>query len=147
MRKKTECALDQWLAYKSVLHFSDSDEGPVLKTAKEYGESTTVHGIPYILEDGRHPLERILWIILVGIGAGMAAFLSLNIYNDWQSNQIITSVGTTGYSIENIEFPAVTICAQGSIQRVTGNFTMPLTFENCIVEYTLLIGFTEKTSF
>ena len=113
-----------------MLHFSDSDEGPVLKTVKEYGGSTTVHGIPYILEDGRHPLERILWIILVGIGAGMAAFLSLNIYNDWQSNQIITSVGTTGYSIENIEFPSVTICAQGSIQRVTGNFTMPLTFEN-----------------
>ena len=95
----------------SVLHFSDSDEGPVLKTVKEYGGSTTVHGIPYILEDGRHPLERILWIILVCIGAGMAAFLSLNIYNDWQSNQIITSVGTTGYSIENIEFPCYHMCA------------------------------------
>ena len=64
----------------------------------------------------------------------MAAFLSLNIYIDWQSNQIITSVGTTGYSIENIEFPSVTICAQGSIQRVTGNFTVPLTFENYKVE-------------
>ena len=99
---------------------SDSDSGPTSKTLREYGSATSVHGIPYILEDGRKPVERLLWIIFVGIGAGTATYFSFNIYQDWQNQQVITSVGTTGYNIENIQFPSITICAQGSIKKVTG---------------------------
>ena len=45
---------------------SDSDSEPTSKTLREYGNATTVHGIPYILEAGRNPVERLLWIIFVG---------------------------------------------------------------------------------
>ena len=83
---------------------SDSDSGPTSKTLREYGSATSVHGIPYILEDGRKPVERLLWIIFVGIGAGTATYFSFNIYQDWQNQQVITSVGTTGYNVENILF-------------------------------------------
>ena len=121
-RKKT---VKPWLRREKIYvpnSDSDSDPEPTSKTLREYGNATTVHGIPYILEAGRNPVERLLWIIFVGIGAGTATYLSFNIYQDWQNQQVITSVGTTGYNIENIQFPSITICAQGSIKKVTGKY-------------------------
>ena len=97
-----------------------NDEGPIGKTAKQYGGATTIHGIPYILDKDRHPLEKLLWIIFVSIGVSLIIYLSESIWSNYQKNPIITSVETTGYNIENIDFPAVTICAQGSMQKVTG---------------------------
>ena len=32
--------------------------GKLTKQAKEYAESTSIHGIKYISEDGRHSCER-----------------------------------------------------------------------------------------
>ena len=34
-------------------------------------------------------------------------------YIDWQANPTITVVNTTSYPIENVEYPAITICSQG----------------------------------
>ena len=39
-------------------------------------------------------------------------------WNDWQDNQVLTSVSTTALPISEIEFPAITICGQGSISEV-----------------------------
>ena len=91
------------------------------KTLKGYGGSSTVHGVPYILDEGQHPLEKMLWIFLVGIGCWVVAYLSLKIYDDWQANPVITTVSTTGYSIKNIPYPSITICAQGSMREITGD--------------------------
>ena len=90
-------------------------------TLRAYGGSSTVHGVPYILDEGQHPLEKMLWIFLVGIGCWVVAHLSLKIYDDWQTNPVITTVSTTGYSIKNIPYPSVTICAQGSMREITGD--------------------------
>ena len=35
-------------------------------TVKEYASSSSAHGIAYIFESGRLPLERLLWEIVVG---------------------------------------------------------------------------------
>ena len=39
-------------------------------------------------------------------------------YVEWQDNPVLTSVQTTGLPISEIEFPAITICGQGSIYEV-----------------------------
>ena len=39
-------------------------------------------------------------------------------YNNWQDNPVLTSVSTTAMPIAEIEFPAITICGQGSIAEV-----------------------------
>ena len=99
-----------------------SDNGPVSKTLKDYGEATTIHGIPYLLEGGRNPFERLLWLVVIGIGICIALYFSLDIYDDWQANKVLTTVSTTGYDITNMEYPSITICAQGSVKEITGEY-------------------------
>ena len=44
-------------------------------TLKEHGKSyfaeTSLHGLKYITEDDRHPVERILWIFLFFAGVAL----------------------------------------------------------------------------
>ena len=40
---------------------------------------------------------------------------SYEAYIDWSKNPILTTIATTGLPISTIEFPAITICGQVSI--------------------------------
>lgn len=86
--------------------------GALTRTVKDYSESTTIHGIGYIFEFGVSAIERILWILVVSIGIGLAIALAIIAFIQWQDNPVLTTVATTGHPIENVEFPAITICAQ-----------------------------------
>ena len=87
------------------------------KTVQEYSESSTIHGIGYIFQHGIAAIERVLWIFVVGIGVGFAIALSILAYINWKENPVLTSVATTGYPIEKVEFPAITICAQVTFEK------------------------------
>ena len=39
-------------------------------------------------------------------------------WNEWQDEPIITTIGTTAYPIQNIDFPAITICSQGAAKDI-----------------------------
>ena len=39
-------------------HRSQKTSKPFIQHVKEYAESSSLHGIKYIAEDGRHPFER-----------------------------------------------------------------------------------------
>ena len=41
---------------------------------KKYFGETSLHGLKYITEDGRHPLERALWVFLCCSGVALAIF-------------------------------------------------------------------------
>ena len=108
-------------------------------TSTEYSQSSSVHGIQYIFESGTNLLaSRIIWVIIVVIFAILGIVWSVEVsrrchlknmvslkqirilqaYVDWQDNPVLTSVRTTGLPISEIEFPAITICGQGSIYEV-----------------------------
>ena len=44
-------------------------------TLKEHGKSyfaeTSLHGLKYITEDDRHPVERVLWVFLFFVGLAL----------------------------------------------------------------------------
>ena len=82
------------------------------RTAKGYAASTTIHGIQYIFEEKQKGLDRVLWIIAVGVSVFLALLLSFSAYVEWKENPVLTTVGTTGHPIEKVEYPAITICAQ-----------------------------------
>ena len=86
----------------------------------EYSDATSIHGISYILEDGRPIFERVLWVVLVILCASVSLGLTKKIYDNWEQDTISTTVGTTEYDIENIEYPSITICAQGSVKGIIG---------------------------
>ena len=85
---------------------------PVGKTAKEYSQSTTIHGFAYIGEDDLFTFERIIWICIVCLGVFLAIYMSVSAYVEWKNNPVLTSVATTGFPIEKVDFPAITICTQ-----------------------------------
>ena len=59
-------------------------------------------------------------VVLVALSLWFAISLSVNIYNSWQEDPVLTSVSTTGYSIQEMEYPSITICAQGAVNEVVG---------------------------
>ena len=42
------------------------------------------------------------------------SIVMLQAYETWQDNPVLTSLHTTGLPISEIDFPAITICGQGS---------------------------------
>ena len=43
---------------------------------------------------------------------------SYQIYVEWQHQPVLTTIGTTGLPIEQIKFPSITICGQGSSKDI-----------------------------
>ena len=58
-------------------------------------------------------------VFFINHTASNREFLLKKAYNDWQDNPVLTSVSTTAMPIAEIEFPAITICGQGSIAEVS----------------------------
>ena len=95
-----------------------SSKTDMKKYLKEYATATTAHGFSYLAEDGRSILERIFWVIVVVLAIGFSYFQTSTLYKQWQDNPVITTLETVSLPIKEIEFPAVTICPQGSIKGI-----------------------------
>ena len=91
----------------------NNPQSPVAKTANEYASDSNLHGIAYFCEDGLLVAERILWVVIVILAFIIAILMTVAAYNSWQADPVLTSVGTTGFPIEEVDFPAITICSQG----------------------------------
>ena len=91
---------------------------PFSKTIHEYASVCSPHGIFYIFESDRLPFERILWVLVVGLFIGFAINWSISAYENWKKYPILTTVATTGLAIEELPFPSITICAQGSANDI-----------------------------
>ena len=94
--------------------------GPFFKTVDQYAEATSIHAIPYIFDKEVPVAERILWICLLGVGMALVIYNSLKIYASWKDNPVLTTVSKTGLPISEIEYPTITICAEGSVDETTG---------------------------
>ena len=46
-------------------------------------------------------------------------FYPKQVYQDWQDNPVLTTINTTTKPIRDIDFPAITICGQGTIDQVS----------------------------
>ena len=90
----------------------------ILYTSKEYASITTAHGFSYIGNEGYSRGDRILWVIIVSFAIGFTIFQMTTLYTDWQHNPVITTLDTVALPIEEIEFPAITICPQGSLEEI-----------------------------
>ena len=45
-------------------------------------------------------------------------YTTINSYKEWKESPTITTVNTTAYPIESIDFPAITICSQGATEDI-----------------------------
>ena len=103
---------------KRPLKVKKSPKNIILETSRQYASSTTAHGFSYLTEERSSIGERIFWIIVVILAITFSTSQMTTLYNEWQDNPVITTLDTVALPIEEIEFPAVTICPQGSVNRI-----------------------------
>jgi hypothetical protein len=95
-----------------------------LNTAKEYAENTTLHGFAYVANSEHPRSARVLWLLVVVAAIALATYQMATLREQWQTNPVTTTLDSIALPIENIEFPAVTICPQGSVKDILNNVMM-----------------------
>ena len=88
------------------------------KHAKQYASTSTAHGLAYIVEDGRSYVERMFWILVTSLAICFTAFQTIQLYRQWKNDPVVTFLDTVKLPISEIEFPAITICPQGSVGEI-----------------------------
>ena len=97
------------------------------KGLKDYANCSTVHGISYVFDETIPVIERVIWLIIVLTFGCVAVYLVCMSYQDWQDNQVITTLKTVARPVSELQFPAITICGPGQhlgmVEKVlTNNF-------------------------
>ena len=90
----------------------------IVDTVKQYFSVATIHGLAYLCGNQISRAERLLWALIVLLALYFATYQVSNLYSDWQENPVVTTLDTVAYPIDEIDFPAVTICPQGSRQEI-----------------------------
>ena len=101
----------------------------LMETTKEYASQSSIHGIGYIFDQKLGGLERLLWLIVVAAFLSLATFLTLDTWNQWQEEQVVTTLKNTAKPVTEVPFPAVTICGTGNHmshveRRIQENFAL-----------------------
>ena len=115
----------RWSKSNAVKYSGKSRKFPitnlVLQNTKEYASSSTIHGFAYIFDHRHSTSARCLWTIAVVLAFTLTAWQMTSLYTQWKNDPVITTLDTVALRIEDIEFPAVTICPQGSVQGILDN--------------------------
>ena len=91
---------------------------PYRKSAKEYSQSTTIHGMSYLFENRLVFYEKAVWLLFVISAIIFAILSSLSTYRKWKDEPILTSVATTAYPVQKVPFPSISICPQGGANDI-----------------------------
>ena len=83
------------------------------KGIEEYTNESTVHGLKYVFDRKIGLFDRLLWLVIVLCSMFMAIWMIGSSYSSWQQKMVITTLKTTAKPITDLDFPTVTICADG----------------------------------
>ena len=88
------------LGKKKSYHSSKSQKMPLVKVGKstitQYAKNTSIHGIGYIFDESASILEKFLWLIIFSLATFLAISFSLEAYQQWQDDPVLTTLKTTG---------------------------------------------------
>lgn len=80
---------------------------PINKYSLEFCKHSTIHGVRYFAERGRHWSEYLWWLIAVALSFWWCSSSIRNIWLDWNENPIKIEVTDKEVSIKSIPFPTV----------------------------------------
>ena len=90
------------------------------KETKAYFSETTVHGFRYVVE-GRTIMERMIWIIFITVGFALGINLIYKSVDDWNNSPVETTIGEVSAPVQELPFPAITVCDTDSLQMPRRN--------------------------
>lgn len=76
---------------------------------KMFLETSSIHGLNHLVAAGRHPLEIVLWLIMVGLSVCGSLYLSQTTWSRYQSSPTVISMDRDMFAW-NTTFPCVTVC-------------------------------------
>ena len=90
-------------------------------------DESSLHGVQF-LAPSRNVALNIIWGCLFVLGLSAAALVCNELVNQWDESPVVTTIDSTTYSVQNIPFPAVTICPEmyniwGFTERSAKNLT------------------------
>ena len=74
-----------------------------------YFRETTVHGFRYVVE-GLDIYERVFWIVCILVSFLASSKVIYTSFLNWNSVPVQTTVDTVSLAIEELDFPATTVC-------------------------------------
>ncbi|KAK3932273.1 Pickpocket protein 28 [Frankliniella fusca] len=84
---------------------------------KEYLQESSLHGLRYLADPGRHWSERLFWTIVCVAALIGTYFLLMSSYNAFQYHAV-SFVSETAYLDWNTTFPAVSVCETESPDKL-----------------------------
>ena len=85
-----------------------------------YFSETTVHGFRYIVE-GKNILERLVWFIFIVFGFAYSTSVIWQALEYWETHPVETTIDQVGVPVQELPFPAITICDTQSLQMPRRN--------------------------
>ena len=79
-----------------------------------YFSETTVHGFRYIVQ-GRNIFERAAWILFIAFGFWYSGYTIFNAYHEWELHPVQTTIDEVGLPVQELAFPAITVCDTASL--------------------------------
>ena len=94
----------------------------ILSTAQDYSSQSTIHGLQYVGDRQQSKRCRFFWTIIVVLALACTSYQLFQICSQWFEDPVVTSLDTISLPVEKIDFPAVTMCPQGSTADIMDNF-------------------------
>ena len=85
-----------------------------------YFKETTVHGFRYVVE-GRNIFERLGWAVFIVAGFSYSCVTVYNAYMYWEKHPVEITIDAIGVPVQELPFPAITVCDTKSLQMPRKN--------------------------
>ena len=96
----------------------------MVDTLKDYSCESSIHGIQYLGNSKHSTCGRGFWLITVCIALICTLVQVSNIWYQWVDDPVVTTLSTISLPVEEIDFPAVTLCPQGSTESYMQTFVL-----------------------
>ena len=84
------------------------------KDIRGYFSESTVHGLRYIVAGG-NAFERAAWVLFIAIGFLYCGHTIFNAYHEWEIHPVQTTIDEVGVPVQELPFPAITVCDTASL--------------------------------
>ena len=92
----------------------------IRREVRSYFTDTTVHGFRYVVE-GQNLGEQIFWAVTIVFGFFYAGWIIATSFSSWEETPLQTTVDTVSLPVQELPFPAITICDAESTQMPRQN--------------------------
>ena len=76
----------------------------MFEVIRDYSEYSSIQGLIYIFQSNQTMIGKLFWILVVVLMLMLGAYWSVNAYNSWQEDPVLTTVTTTAYPVTQVNY-------------------------------------------